>query len=247
MEDFYYINARGNIIQLNVTHPIFHIEDSIIKRALNWDPFSKEKPFYIDIDSNSFHTILTYLNCHQEANSIDKKAEKYLELLENEIETNPIILYSMNKLAILDDMTHKNQWKCSLDCMLNITEKWDKISCFVYIVNMLCENKYKDKYYCINKFGKDTNMNTYLKKNIPVLDIKIRDNKNNTINLILGYQHESNIFYEKKYHESNVKKINDYELNNYIEKFGNIGDFTNLFNDIKNLMSGADNITKRYI
>ena len=46
----------------------------------------QKNPFYIDIDTNSFHTILTYLNCHQEANSGDNQAQKYLQLLENEIE-----------------------------------------------------------------------------------------------------------------------------------------------------------------
>ena len=85
-------------------------------------------PFYIDIDTNSFHTILTYLNCHQEANSGDNQAQKYLQLLENEIESNPILLYTINKLAILDDMSNKTQWSCSLDYMFDITEKWDYIS-----------------------------------------------------------------------------------------------------------------------
>ena len=234
MEDFYYINVRGTNLQLPVTHPIFHIENSFIERALKFDTFSKKNPFYIDIDTNSFHTILTYLNCHQEANSGDIQAQKYLQLLENEIESNPILLYTINKLAILDDMSNKTQWSCSLDYMFDITEKWDYISGFVYIINMLCENKYKNKYFCINKFGiEKTN---YSEKSIPILSIIIRDNKNNTINLILGYQNEFCI-----------KKINDNELNNYIEKFGNISDFTNLFNDIKNLMCGCDNITKRYI
>jgi len=234
MEDFYYINVRGTNLQLPVTHPIFHIENSFIERALKFDTFSKKNPFYIDIDINSFHTILTYLNCHQEANSDDVQAQKYLQLLENEIELNPILLYTINKLAILDDMSNKTQWSCSLDCMLNITEKWDYISGFVYIVNMLCENKYKNKYFCINKFGIEKN--NYSEKNIPILSIKISNGNNNTVNLLLGQQIEFNI-----------KKINDTELNNYIEKFGNISEFTNLFNDIKNLMCGCDNITKRYI
>ena len=234
MADFYYINARGNIIQLLKTHPIFHIEDSLIYRALKWDPFSKEKPFYIDIDSNSFHTILTYLNCYQEANGDDKQAEKYFKLLENQIEISPILLYTINKLAILDDMSNKTQWSCSLDYMFDMTEKWDNISGFVYIINMLCENKYKNKYFCINKFGIEKI--NYSEKGIPILSIIIRDNKNNTINLILGYQNEFCI-----------KKINDNELNNYIEKFGNISDFINLFDDIKNLMCGCNNITKRYV
>ena len=162
------------------------------------------------------------------------KAQKYLQLLENEIEINPILLYTINKLGILNDMSNKTQWSCSLDYMFDITEKWDYISGFVYIINMLCENKYKNKYFCINKFGIEKT--DHSKKNIPILSIIIRDNKNNTINLILGYQNEFCI-----------KKINDNELNNYIEKFGNILDFTNLFNDIKNLMCGCDNITKRYI
>ena len=153
MEDFYYINARGTNLQLPVTHPNFHIENSFIERALKFDTFSKKNPFYIDIDINSFHTILTYLNCHQEANSDDVQAQKYLQLLENEIESNPILLYTINKLAILDDMSNKTQWNCSLDYMFDITEKWDYISGFVYIINMLCENKYKNKYFCINKFG----------------------------------------------------------------------------------------------
>ena len=87
------------------------------------DAFSKKKPFYIDIDTNSFHTILTYLNCHQEANSGDNQAQKYLQLLENEIESNPILLYTINKLAILDDMSNKTQWNCSLDYIFDITEK----------------------------------------------------------------------------------------------------------------------------
>ena len=234
MSDFHYISARGSIIQLDKTHPIFHIENSFIERALKWDDFSKKKPFYINIDSNSFHTILTYLNCHQEATSGDKQAQKYLELLENQIETNPILLYTINKLSILDDMSNKIQWSCSLDCMLNITEKWDNISGFVYIVNMLCENKYKNKYFCINKFGIDKK--NYCKKSIPILDIVIRDSNNNTVNLLLGRQNECCI-----------KKINDDELYNYIEKFGKISDFTKLFNDINELMPGCNNISKRYI
>ena len=182
MEDFYYINVRGTNLQLPVTHPIFHIENSFIERALKFDTFSKKNPFYIDIDINSFHTILTYLNCHQEANSDDVQAQKYLQLLENEIELNPILLYTINKLAILDDMSNKIQWSCSLDCMLNITEKWDNISGFVYIVNMLCENKYKNKYFCINKFGIEKN--NYSEKNIPILSIKISNGNNNTVNLL---------------------------------------------------------------
>ena len=163
MEDYYYINTRGIIIQLHITHPIFYIENSLINRFLERSSFSKKQPFYIDIDPNSFHTILTYLNCHQETISgDDMQAQKYLKLLENQIETNPILLYSMNKLAILDDITHKTQWSCSLDKIVDITEKWDNITGFVYIVNMLCENKYKKKYFCINKFG------TY-KKNSPII------------------------------------------------------------------------------
>ena len=116
MSDFHYISARGSIIQILKTHPIFHIENSFIQTALKFDTFSEKNPFYIDIDVMSFHTILTYLNCHQEANSEeDYNAQKYLKLLENEIETNPILLFSMNKLAILDDMTHKTEWNCSFD------------------------------------------------------------------------------------------------------------------------------------
>jgi len=235
MEDYYYINTRGIIIQLHITHPIFYIENSLINRFLERSSFSKKQPFYIDIDPNSFHTILTYLNCHQETISgDDMQAQKYLKLLENQIETNPILLYSMNKLAILDDITHKTQWSCSLDKIVDITEKWDNITGFVYIVNMLCENKYKNKYFCINKFG--TYKKNYFKKSIPILDIIIRDNNNNTVNLLLGRQNERCI-----------KKINDDELDNYIEKFGNITDFTNLFNDIKHLMSACNNVSKRYI
>ena len=233
--NLYYINARGTSIQLPMTHPIFHIENSIIKIGLEWGLCSKEQPFYIDIDSNSFHTILTYLNCQQEASSgVDEQAKKYLRLLEKEIETNPILLYSMNKLAILDDITHKTQWSCSLDNRLDIIENWDEISGFVYIVNMLCENKYKNKYFCINKFGIDKK--NYCKKSIPILDIVIRDSNNNTVNLLLGRQNECCI-----------KKINDDELYNYIEKFGKISDFTKLFNDINELMPGCNNISKRYI
>ena len=235
MEDYYYINTRGIIIQLHITHPIFYIENSLINRFLERSSFSKKQPFYIDIDPNSFHTILTYLNCHQETISgDDMQAQKYLKLLENQIETNPILLYSMNKLAILDDITHKTQWSCSLDKIVDITEKWDNITGFVYIVNMLCENKYKNKYFCINKFG--TYKKNYFKKSIPILDIIIRDNNNNSVNLLLGRQNERCI-----------KKINDDELDNYIEKFGNITDFTNLFNDIKHLMSACNNVSKRYI
>jgi len=235
MKDFYYINTRGTIIQVLKTHPIFHIENSFIQRAVEWDSYSENSPCYIDIDSNSFHTILTYLNCLQESTSgVDEQATKYLKLLENQIEINPILLYSINKLAILDDITHKTQWSCSLDKIVDMTEKWDNITGFTYIVNMLCENKYKNKYLCINKFG--IYKKNYFKKSIPILDIIIRDNNNNTVNLLLGRQNE-------RY----IKKINDDELDNYIEKFGNITDFTNLFNDIKHLMSACDNVSKRYI
>ena len=60
MNDFYYINARGSIIKILKTHPIFYIEDSFIQCALKYDTFSSVEPFYIDIDPTSFHTILTY-------------------------------------------------------------------------------------------------------------------------------------------------------------------------------------------
>ena len=33
MADFYYINARGSIIEILKTHPIFHIENSFIECA----------------------------------------------------------------------------------------------------------------------------------------------------------------------------------------------------------------------
>ena len=235
MKGFYYINTRGTIIQILKTHPIFHIENSFIHGAVKWDSFSEDSPFYIDIDSISFHTILTYLSCHLEASGgEDYNAEKYLKLLENMIETNPVILYTMNKLSILEDMSNKTQWSCSLDNRLDMTEKWDNITGFVYIVNMLCENKYKNKYLCINKFG--IYKKNYFKKSIPILDIQIRDNNNNSVNLLLGRQNERCI-----------KQINDDELDNYIEKFGNITDFTNLFNDIKYLMPACDNVSKRYI
>lgn len=189
MREVYFINARGTIIEILKMHPIFHIENSFIQRALQCDSFSENDPFYIDIDSISFHTILTYLNCHQEANSgEDYNAEKYLKLLEKKIEENPTILYAMNKLSILDDLTNKTKWSCSLDNCLDITKIWDEISGFTYIVNMLCENKYKKIYFCINKYGKGDTNNILLKNNIPILDIKIHDKNNNTINLNLGYQ-----------------------------------------------------------
>ena len=49
--------------------------------SLKWDTFSKKNPFYIDIDTNSFHTILTYLNCHQEANSGDIQGTKIFTII----------------------------------------------------------------------------------------------------------------------------------------------------------------------
>ena len=245
MNDFYYINARGSIIQIPKMHPIFYIEDSFIQCALKYDTFSSVEPFYIDIDPTSFHTILTYLNCQQEANSeIDNKAQKYLKLLENEIETNPILLFSMNKLAILDDMAHKTEWNCSFDKHLDKTQQWDEISGFTYILNMLCEKKYKDKYSCINKLGKDETGNTVFRKNIPILDIYIykmntSNTNNNVINLQLGYQYSLNDYL--------VKKIKIDKLYDYIEKFENIADFSDLFKDIKNLMPGCKNVFQRYI
>ena len=70
----------------------------------------------------------------------------------------------MNKLAILDDMTHKTEWNCSFDKHLDKTQEWDEISGFTYILNMLCEKKYKNKYSCINKLGKDETSNIIFRK-----------------------------------------------------------------------------------
>ena len=238
MEGFYYINVRGTIIQILKTHPICYIEDSLICNALKWDDFSDKKPFYIDIDPNSFHTILSYLNCHYEAINDDKQAETYTKLLEKEIETNPIILYSMNKIAIFDNITNKILWSCSLDNRLDITKKWDKISGFSYIINMLCENKYKNIYSCINKLEHDESQITFLKQSFPILEIRICNiSTNNIINLDLGCCSTN----------SKIITVNTRTINNYIKKFSNISDFSNLFKDIKDLMTGCENINKRYI
>ena len=144
----------------------------------------------------------------------------------------------MNKLSILDDLTNKTKWSCSLDNCLDITQIWDEISGFTYIVNMLCENKYKNIYFCINNYGKKYANNILLKNNIPILNIKICDKNNNTINLTLGYQNLTWPF--------EIKKISFIELNNNIKKFENISDFSNLFKDINKLMIGCRDIYQRY-
>tara|TARA_Y100001958_G_C21138123_1_gene477559 strand:- start:348 stop:1064 length:717 start_codon:yes stop_codon:yes gene_type:complete len=238
MEGFYYINVRGTIIQILKTHPICYIEDSLICNALKWDDFSEKNPFYIDIDPNSFHTILSYLNCHYEATNDDKQAETYVKLLEKNLDTNPLILYSMNKLAICDNMSNKILWSCSLDNRLDITKSWDKVSGFIYIINMLCENTYKNIYSCINKLGHDESKKTLLKESFPLLEIRICNiSTNNIINLDLGYQKNDDF----------IQKKQVYTIDNYINKFSNISDFSDLFKDVKKLMPGCENIDKRYI
>ena len=72
---------EGQLFKFLKLIQFFILKSSFIECALKWDTFSEKNPFYIDIDTNSFHTILTYLNCHQEANSGDVQAQKYLTII----------------------------------------------------------------------------------------------------------------------------------------------------------------------
>jgi len=245
MDTYKYIDARGTIVKIWEEHPIFKIEDSYIWIALKYDKFSEEKPFYIDIDPSSFHSILTYLNCYTESQwGGDTKANSIVDSLQSDMIKQPIIMYYMNKLSILDN-THdlyKTKWNCSLDTRLNLTKLWDEVTGFVYIINMLCENKYNGQFSCITKFGKDFSYNyIYEKDSLPVLDIKIVNMQtNSTVNILLGNQYNTKQTFT-------IKKIDVQALHNHIEKFSNISDFTCLFNDIQKYMPGCKDISLRVI
>jgi hypothetical protein len=102
--EYLYLNVRGQIIQLDSAHFIFTVEDSYLNKMKKHNCFTKENPFYLNINPYKFHKILSLIDCDAESkDNYDKKFNQLLSKMYNEYMNDSELMYILHKLEIIYD------------------------------------------------------------------------------------------------------------------------------------------------